>query len=123
MNPQAQEKIKEAIQNWKNRKYYTYQLKNVVWSNSQISPGQYMLQFTINLNSFFCQGKLIPIELISGIFHTTTLGDNPLTDNDNADKDRLDRLFIDLDEQFNDLVTKKLGECSETTWTSDPLFF
>lgn len=57
------------------------------------------------------------------MFHSTTLGNNPISDNENADKIRLDKFLMDFDDQFNELVEEKLNECSETLFTSDPLFF
>jgi hypothetical protein len=123
MNSQALEKIKQSIEDWNGRKYYTYQTKTFLVSKSPINPDEYILRFTTSVQSFFCNGELIKMDLGSKMFHSTTLGDNPVSDNENADKFRLDKFLIDFDDQFNELVEEKLSECSETSFTSDPLFF
>jgi len=63
---------------------------------------------------FFCNNKLIPIDLISNPFLTTTLSDNPISKNYNADAHRLNKLLYDFDIQFYKMVEDKINECIES---------
>lgn len=125
MNTNALKKIKESIEDWNGRKYYTYQTKSFQTSKSPINPEEYIIKFTISLQNLFCKGEQITINLESKIFHSTTLSINSISDNENADKIRLNKFLIDFDNQFNELVETKLSECNESLFTSDsdPLFF
>lgn len=123
MNAKALEKIKLSIEEWNNRKYYKYQNKKFVPSKNPINPEEYTLQFKTSLHSIFCNGELIKIDLASKLFYTTTLETNPISENENSDKIRLDKFLMDFDDQFNELVEEKLSECSETLFTSNPNLF
>lgn len=115
--------LREVIENWKRRKIYTYQQKEVSGGKSPIDKGEILLRFKINLPGFFCQGKEIPISLTSRIFHTATLSEQPLSENASGDKYRLEKFLSDFDEQFDALVSEEFTKCPEIIFTSDPLFF
>jgi hypothetical protein len=114
--------IRQVITEWQKPKYFTYEEKLPHFGRSPISEGEHILRFSAKINSFFCQKELIPIELTSGIFHTTTLSSNPLSDNVNADAIRLKKFLEDFDEVFYLHVEQKINECEETVMTSDPIW-
>ena len=115
--------IREAIANWKGKRNFTFENKQVYSYNSPITKGEFVLKFSNSLNSFFCDGKTIDISLNSRPFHTGTLSDNPLSDNPESDKYRLDKFLEEFDESFYSEVERRLNDCIETLTTSDPLFF
>jgi hypothetical protein len=115
--------IREVVQTWRNRKHYTYHQKEVVVSiKSPISPGESVLRFKSSLHSFYCGGKLVPVELVSKTFHTTTLSDLPISENPKADAYRLKVFLERFDGEFDDLVDEKMSECPDLLTSSDPLF-
>lgn len=122
MNEQTLQILREVIAQWKGERRFTYENKQVFPYKSPITPGEYLLRFSNSLNSFFCEGKLIEITLTSNPFHTATLSDNPLSDNINGDKYRLEKHLQAFDESFYAEVDKKLNDCIDTLSTSDPLF-
>ena len=84
------------------------------------------LVFSNSVYSFFCNGQLIPISLDSIPFYTNTLSSNPLSENPNGDKYRLEKFLEEFDELFYKEVTDKLKTCEDDEGklaTSDPLFF
>jgi len=115
--------IRVAITNWKDRRNFTFENKQVNSYSSPITEGELVLKFSNSLNSFFCNEKTIEISLTSRPFHTVTLSNNPLSDNPNADKYRLDKFLEEFDEAFYSEVERRLNDCIETLTTSDPLFF
>lgn len=115
--------LRQVIEDWKRRKVYTYQSKDITHGKSPVTAGEVIMRFHIQLQGFYCQGKEIPIALSSQIFHTTTLSDSPLSENVSSDQWRLEKFLKDLDEQFDALVSQKFTECPEVVFTSDPLFF
>lgn len=123
MNLEALEKIKEEIIKWKNRKFYTYQTKNFHSYNSPVSDGEYILKFTTSIKNFKCSNEPMDINKTSTIFLTTTMSENPISDNENADKIRLNQFLVDFDEEFNRFVEEKIDECQDNLIASEPLFF
>ncbi len=123
MNLQALEKIKEEIIKWENRKFYTYQTKNFYSYNSPVSDDEYILKFTTSIKKFKCNHQPMDIDKTSTIFLTTTISDNPISDNENADKIRLNDFLVNFDDEFNRFVEEKIDECQDNLIASEPLFF
>lgn len=123
MNLEALEKIKEEIIKWENRKFYTYQTKNFYSYNSPVSDGEYILKFTTSIKNFKCSNQPMDIDKTSTIFLTTTISENPISDNENADKIRLNQFLVDFDDEFNRFVEEKIDECQDNLIASEPLFF
>lgn len=123
MKEEAITSIREAIANWRGRRNFTFENKQIYSYNSPITKGEYVLRFSNSLNSFFCNGKTIEISLASRPFHTGTLSDTPLSDNPKGDKHRLEKFLEDFDNEFYTEVENRLSDCIETLTTSDPLFF
>lgn len=123
MNKIAIEAIQEAITTWKSKRNFTFENKQVHPYKSPIVDGEYVLKFSNSLNSFFCNGEAIEISLASRPFHTGTLSENPLSENLNGDKNRLDKFLEEFDNTFYTEVENRLNDCIETLTTSDPLFF
>jgi len=123
MNERALDILRDVITAWKNEKIYTFENKQVYSYKSPVSNGEYILQFSNSLKSFFCKEKLIEINLTSRPFHTGTLSDNPISQNIEGDKHRLVKLLAEFDSQFSTEVDKSLSDCIESLSTSDPLFF
>jgi hypothetical protein len=123
MNEKAINSIREAITNWKGKRNFTFENKQIYSYNSPIINGEFVLRFSNSLNSFFCNGNTIEISLTSRSFHTGTLSDTPISDNPNGDKYRLEKFLEEFDEAFYTEVERKLNDCIETLTTSDPLFF
>jgi hypothetical protein len=123
MNDKAINSIREAITNWKGKRNFTFENKQIYSYNSPITNGEFVLRFSNSLNSFFCNGNTIEISLTSRPFHTGTLSDTPISDNPNGDKYRLEKFLEEFDEAFYTEVERKLNDCIETLTTSDPLFF
>jgi len=119
MKEEILKQIEEIIQQWKQRKEHTYELKNCWAVPNPSMKEELLLYFSNRLYSFFCQGKLIPIELVSHPFITGTLSPNPISDNFKADLTRLSRFLEDFDKQFYDLIQKKIEECVDKLETSD----
>ncbi len=117
------EKIREIIDTWTNNKYYTFQLKKFYFASNPNLKNEYLFRFTINLNSYFCESELIPIELTSEIFQTFNVSNNSLYHNENGDGERLTKFLADFDEEFKTLVEDKTSNCNGTLFTSDPVFF
>ena len=63
------------------------------------------------------------IDKTSTIFLTTTISDNPISDNENADKIRLNEFLVNFDDEFNRFVEEKIDECQDNLIASEPLFF
>ncbi len=124
MKEQSIAAIRQTIENWKAAKRYTYHQKElIVAGKSPIVDGETVLRFKNSLKSFFCQGKLIPVEYTSKLFHTTTLSDHPISINPNADEYKLKAFLEKFDDEFDDLVDRELSNCPDSLTTSDPLFF
>jgi len=123
MKDQAVQILRDTITKWKAERRFTYEKKEVYPYKSPITEGEYVLRFSNTLNSFFCNDKLIEISLTSTPFHTATLSDNPLSDNINGDKYRLEKHLQTFDDEFYAEVDKRLNDCIDTLSTSDPLFF
>jgi len=124
MNDKSIKNIQAVIEKWRQNQLYTYHQKEVIVSSrSPISSGEFVLRFKNSLSSFYCNGKLIPVELISHLFHTTTLGEERLTDNPNADTYRLEKFLNEFDSAFELHVTEELSKCHDLLESSDPLFF
>lgn len=123
MNLEALEKIKEEIIKWENRKFYTYQTKNFYSYKSPISSGELMIRFNASLKNFNCNNIAISIDLTSKLFHTTTLGRDPFSDNENADIIRLNEFLTDFDNQFDEFVEQKINECEDTLLNVEAFFF
>lgn len=114
--------IRDVITEWEKTKYFTYEEKQVLFGNSPITKGEYIFRFIAKIHNFFCQETLIPIELASNLFHTTTLSDIPLSNNPKADATRLKKFLEEFDEKFYAYVGQKINECEETVLTSDPIW-
>lgn len=117
MNDKILNDIKTSISTWENDKLSVYQKKRFY-----IAKGiglEYMYRFSINLNIFFCNDKLIPIELISNVFHTTTLDSSTYS---TTDKINLDKFLLDFDSEFEKLVDQKIKDC-KTLFVSDPSYW
>ena len=114
--------IRAVVTEWQKPKYFTYEEKQPLFGASPISKGEVIMRFNAKIRSFFCQGTLIPIELTSGIFHTTTLSKDPLSVNPAADATRLKKFLADFDDEFYAYVEKKIAECEDTVLTSDPIW-
>lgn len=115
--------IKKTLDNWRVKKNYTFQHKDISIGKSPIVEGEYIFKFNNTLHGFFCKGKEIQISIISKPFHTTTLSDSPLSENVNSDKLRLEKILNDFDNEFDSKVNDMLAECDDVIYTSDPLFF
>jgi hypothetical protein len=123
MNQQAIQILSEIIERWKGSRRFTFENKKIDSYKSPITNDEFVLRFTNSVNSFLCNGVLIPINLVSRPFLTNTISDNPLSQNKNADKYRLEKFLEEFDEQFYKELETKLENCIETLTTSDPLFF
>ncbi len=123
MNQQAIGILKEVITKWTELRRFTFENKKVDSFKSPIIDDEFVLRFSNSVNSFFCKGQLIPINLVSKPFHTNTISNNTLSKNFNGDKYRLEKFLEEFDEQFYKEVENKLENCIETLTTSDPLFF
>jgi hypothetical protein len=121
---EAVKRLQEVISSWQKKRRYTYQNKGIVFfAQNPAIPGEYILHFGNSVYSFFCNDKLIPINLVSKPFLTRTLSDNPLSENPMADKDALEKLLDKFDNDFYDEVESKLNDCVDKLTVSDPLFF
>lgn len=123
MNKDGHQALQEAITNWKKIRRFTFENKQVHSFKSPISDGEFILTFSNSLRSFMCKDKTIDVTSDSGKFHTATLSDNPVSENFNGDKLRLEKFLEDFDNSFYTLVDQKLSECLDTLYTTDPLFF
>lgn len=123
MKDEALQIIRTVIQKWQGERRFTFEQKQVHSYKSPITEGEFVLRFTNSLHSFFCNGTLIPIILTSRPFHTNTLSEQPLSENVNGDKYRLEKHLEEFDNLFYTEVDNKLSECIDTLTTSDPLFF
>jgi len=123
MKEESMKLIVAIVKDWMNSKEYTYQKKDVLSFRSPIVDGEYLLRFKNELYGFRLNGIEIPISITSKLFPTTTLSENPLSENVNTDKIRLEKFLKEFDDKFDSLVTEKLGECGDELSTSDPLFF
>lgn len=123
MNEQAFQILKEVIDKWRSTRRYTFENKKIDSYKSPIVDDEFVLRFSNSVNSFFCNGKLIPVSLISRPFHTNTGSDDQLLQNINGDKYRLEKFLKEFDEKFYEEIEKKLENCIETLASSDPLFF
>ena len=115
--------MQEVITKWKSERRFTFENKQVHPYKSPITDGEFILRFSNLLNSFFCDKQKIEISLTSRSFHTSTLSDNPLSENPNGDKHRLEKFLEEFDNEFYTQVEQKLNDCIDTLTTSDPLFF
>lgn len=123
MNEQAIQLLREVITNWRNGKQFTFENKQVDNYKSPYKDYELVLSFSNSVDTFFCNKQLIPTKLISRPFHTNTISHNPISENPNGDKHRLEKFLQDFDEEFYKEVENKLANCLETLATSDPLFF
>lgn len=123
MNEQAIQLLRDIIAKWRGERQFTFENKQINSYRSPITENEFVLRFSNSVNTFFCNGKLIPIELISRPFHTNTINDNPISHNPNGDKYRLEKFLQEFDEEFYRLVENKLSDCIEALTTSDPVFF
>lgn len=82
-----------------------------------------MIRFNASLKNFNCNNIAIPIDLTSKLFHTTTLGRDPFSDNENADIIRLNEFLTDFDNQFDEFVEQKINECEDTLLNAEAFFF
>lgn len=123
MSQQAIDILREVIAKWTGTRRFTFENKKVDSYKSPITDDEFVLRFSNSVNSFFCNGQLIPINLISKPFLTNTISDNPLSQNINGDKYRLEKFLEEFDEQFYKEVENKLENCIETLTKSAPLFF
>ena len=123
MKEESMKLIYAIVKNWINSKNYTYQKKDVFTFKNPNYDGEFLLRFKNELHGFFQNGVEIPISITSKLFPTTTLNENTLLENVNADKNRLEKFLNEFDEKFDSLVTEKLGEYDGNLSTSDPLFF
>ncbi|WP_265131249.1 hypothetical protein [Chryseobacterium oranimense] len=119
MNQNILDSIQELINKWiEENGNFLFQEKKDHWVENPAISGEYLIKFSIKLKTFLCDKVLIPIELVSDIFQTTTLSKS--NTNDNIDADRLDKFLKDFDNQFQDLVTQKVSECRGVVETTDP---
>lgn len=120
---EARQIIVAVLQEWHKRTDFTYQEKMIHSGHNPTMAGEALFYFENSVNSFFCQGKLIPIRLMSDPYTTVTLSTPSIADNPLADKYRLEKFLIDFDEKFREMAQRLMDECPEKTTTSDPFFF
>jgi hypothetical protein len=123
MQEESKIKIQELLNEWRATRSYIYEFKQVLSGKSHINDGEFVLQLTNTLKGFYYNGKELEISKISKPFHTTSLSNNPLSNNVNADYERLKQLIKEFDDEFYPLIDEKLAECGEVILTSDPTFF
>ena len=124
MNELSAKKLQEVIDNWKGKRRYTYENKKVILCyKNPAAPEERILAFENSVYSFFCNEKLIPIRLVSKYFLTQTLNNNPLSENPMADKNALEKMLEEFDNEFYEKVENELNNCIDKLTTSDPLFF
>ncbi len=123
MNEQVIQLLRDVITKWRGERQFTFENKQIRNYISPIAKDEFVLTFSNSVSTFFCNGKLIPIELISRPFHTNTINDNPISQNPTGDKYRLEKFLQEFDEEFYKEVENKLSDCIETLTTSDPVFF
>lgn len=117
----SQNTIKEVIIKWQQDSgNLSHQKKRDHWIKNPAISGEYLIKFSIELKTVFCDDVLIPIELVSDIFQTTTLSESNTSDSKN-DIDQLEKFLKDFDKQFQDLVIQKVSECKGISKTSDLL--
>ena len=123
MNPKALNLLQEVVTKWKSERRFTFEDKQVYNYSNPVCEGEIVIKFSNTLKSFFCNKELIEISLMSKSFPTTTLSENPLSENPDTDRNRLIVFLEEFDNKFYDEVENKLNECIDTLTTTDPLFF
>lgn len=119
----AKSNIQEVINKWKSEGRFQNENKQVQQYKSPIADGELLLRFSNSLKRFFCQGKPVEISKESRPFHTTTLSENPLSNNPKGDKSRLEMFLDEFDNDFYLEVENKLNDCIDSLAASDQLFF
>ncbi|OEK01168.1 hypothetical protein BFP97_06430 [Roseivirga sp. 4D4] len=122
MNQESLKAIQDTIAEWKSKRNLTYENKDVGARKSPITSGEYLLFFS-NSVFFFCGNEKVTIREEMGVFQTMTLGNNSYSENSEADAHRLKEKLDNFDADFDEIVKRKLDECSESLGSTDPIFF
>lgn len=88
--------------------------------------GEKILKFTNEIFGFLgSDGKEIIIFLASQPFLTTTLSEEPLSENSNSDAFRLTKFLEEFDNEFYGYMTNRIAESidGDTFLTTDPLLW
>ncbi|RKQ50616.1 hypothetical protein BXY85_1632 [Roseivirga pacifica] len=123
MNKEALKAIQEVIVEWRGRRRFTYENKQISADKSPIVKDEYLLKFHNSISSFFCEGKKIEIQLSSKLFQTTVLNSDASNENSKADAYRLKDMLKEFDDAFYNEMEKKIEGCTDSLTISDPIFF
>jgi hypothetical protein len=124
MNDEILALIRKCIFDWRRDTSHSYENKQCIPRRNPSMPNELLLYFSNSIHSFYCGTELIPITLISRPFFTATLSPNPISNvNPGADVNRLKEFLAKFDEQFYELVQRKLDECGDKLMSSDPIWF